>query len=85
MKIFEVKETLVIDEEAENISAWVVKDVHSGKTVFFVKDNEVLIADKDYMKTLMGVMKARLITEDDDEDFCENCHNGRKCYDCPLS
>ena len=56
MKVFEVNETLVIDEKTKNISCWVVKDIHSGKVVFFVKDNEVLIADENYMKILMEMM-----------------------------
>lgn len=81
MKTFEVEETLVLDEKTGNVSVWVVKDIHSGKTVFFVKDNEVLIADEDYMKTLMGLMKVPLITEndDDDENICKGCYNDDGC------
>ena len=87
MKVFEVNETLVIDEKTKNISCWVVKDIHSGKVVFFVKDNKVLIADEDYMETLMEIMKVSLINEEENDDPCKECYSngGRGCDDCPYA
>lgn len=88
MKVFEVNETLVIDEKNKNISCWVVKDIHSGKVVFFVKDNEVLIADEDYMKILMEIMKVPLINEEENNDLCEDCRTkwwDKGCDDCPYA
>lgn len=89
MKTFEVEETLVLDEKTGNVSVWVVKDIHSSKTVFFVKDNEVLIADEDYMKILMGLMKVPLIMEDkdNDENVCKGCYNDGdcRCDGCPYT
>lgn len=84
MKTFEVKETLVIDEDTSEISVWTVKDVYSGKTVFFVKDNEVIIADEDYIKTLTEIMKMPLIDEKEVDDPCMECNNngGKRCEDC---
>ena len=88
MKVFEVNETLVIDEKTKNISCWVVKDIHSGKVVFFVKDNEVLIADENYMKILMEIMEVPLINKEENDDPCEDCQTkwwDRGCDDCPYA
>ena len=88
MKVFEVNETLVIDEKNKNISCWVVKDIHSGEVVFFVKDNEVLIADENYMKILMEIMKVPLINEEENDDPCEDCQTkwwDRGFDDCPYA
>lgn len=85
MKTFEVKEALIIDEDTNEISVWIVKDVHSSKTVFFVKDNEVIIADKEYMKTLMEVMKTPLIDKKENNDPCMKCNGEKWCDDCPYA
>lgn len=85
MKTFEVKETLIIDEDTNEISVWIVKDVHSGKTVFFVKDNEVIIADEDYIKTLTGIMKMPLIDGKENNDLCTRCNGEKWCDDCPFA
>lgn len=87
MKVFEVKETLIIDEDTNEISVWIVEDVHNDKTVFFVKDNEVIVADEEYMKTLMEVMKMPLINEEENDDPCKECNNngGKRCDDCPFA
>ena len=87
MKVFEVNETLVIDEKTKNISCWIVKDIHSGKVVFYVKDNEVLIADENYMENLMKTMEMPLINEEENDDPCEECYSngGRGCDDCPYA
>ena len=86
MKVFEVNETLVIDEKNKNISCWVIKDTHNKKVIFLVKDNEILIADENYMKTLMKIMKTPFIEELEKKDPCNNCQSWiGGCEDCPYA
>lgn len=85
MKTFEVKETLIIGEDTNEVSVWIVKDVHNGKTVFFVKDDEVIIADEDYIKTLMGIMKMPFVDGKENNDPCTGCNGENWHDDCPFA